>query len=361
MTKKQGFTLVELLVVVAIIGILASMLLPALVQAREAARRVSCANNLKQWGLIFKMYSNENNGFYPPVQAGNFQKEDGTWGEINTLDWGPAVQPLYPEYFNEPMLLYCPSDINMPQNIVNTHKNNDLNADWCIYYGPPEDEDSLSCIRAVDSSYCYFGYVLDKMGPGSSVAYDYTDIMHYWNSKFSSTPQLINAGAQLTLLLIALEYAVQQAGSNQGLVPDVNKDFIIWRMNWTCGVESMLPPGLLNWQDPDDPDFETKGNIIELGNSKSYYFGNSVIMRLRDGVERHLISDMNNPAATAKAQSDIFVMNDLVASQVVKMNHATGGCNVLYLDGHVAFQRYVKDGPAPTNALVAKLGYLQDY
>src|SRR5262245_31056425 len=74
--RRAGFTLVELLVVIAIIGILVALLLPAIQSAREAARRASCTNNLKNLGLAVLKYQDANKIF--PTSEG--------WDESYTQD-----------------------------------------------------------------------------------------------------------------------------------------------------------------------------------------------------------------------------------------------------------------------------------
>jgi prepilin-type processing-associated H-X9-DG protein len=85
--------------------------------------------------------------------------------------------------------------------------------------------------------------------------------------------------------------------------------------------------------------------------------GTSALWRLREGIERFLVTDVDNPAASATAQSEVFILYDKTATIVQYFNHVPCGVNVLYLDGHVDFVRY--PGPAPaTKGFALTMGYL---
>jgi prepilin-type processing-associated H-X9-DG protein len=227
----------QVAVLVAAVGILA-VLMPALSRAREAARRASSANNLKQMGLIFKMYANENDGKFPPLAP-----YKGVW----MVDFAR----LYPEYVSDMTIFVNPRLSDYGELVEQMNR---------LLAEPPIDWEKVTRIAA--KSYTYTNWVIQ----------DDTEV-----------EQLKEGYMQLA-----------------------------------------------------KADYDTD---LQVDNQTFY--------RLREGVERFMIIDINNPAASAMAQSEVPVMFETMHDgEPQGLLQKEPGYNVMYMDGHVEFIRYEEKFPA---------------
>lgn len=109
-TREQGFTLIKLLVVIAIIAILAAILFPVFLKARARAYRATCQSNLKQLGLAVTLYTQDND---EKLMAGHPLAVLNPDGGGNYGGW---AGPVYP-YLRAPAVFLCPTDPRTPQTV----------------------------------------------------------------------------------------------------------------------------------------------------------------------------------------------------------------------------------------------------
>jgi len=307
----SGVRWIELLVVIIILTVLALLFLPGFMRywRLDILRMSPCQSTLKHWGQVLSMYADEDpEQKYPYMHIEQKEREskDSEGLEYPMLLVIPKLELLYPSLTGDFGLLYCPAQSER-DDYIETIQKGGVNGLYEKYQG-------------YHFGYVYFGWVFDRL-----------DIKPA--QKLTDFPVLCR------MMALSESPAIQDTESIF-VTPQFAAGMDTLFSSLLEGNEAKMP--LQYFSDVADNDLTVTAS---LGNG-----GGDTIHRIAKGIERFFITDYHDPGATARFQSSISVMMETYRvsnSTEYYFNHIPGGCNVLFMDGHLEFVRYVSGDPGP--------------
>jgi prepilin-type processing-associated H-X9-DG protein len=298
------------------------------------------------------MYSGENRDFFPEMQ---------TWlpGFRDEL-LGVDIAGCYPEYLTDPFITKCSSDSDADSSVWGQSVLDLGDGKTRIESLIQSGQANANCMVAHLSfprSYVYFGWATDH-GSSARLAWK---CLEYSNEGVRSRYGLFGEAGGIETLRVDLGSGCPyDTGDAEGAW--YNDDSDVWYGFYRVPGPVRIQYGAAG---------AYKGRVVLTQNgdaltswastqdryvSESHAIGPDTLYRLREGIERFFITDINNPAGGNKAQSGLPIMMDVWAQSrktsddggnvdgssagVLVFNHVPGGSNVLYMDGHVEFVRY---------------------
>ncbi|MBN2310142.1 MAG: hypothetical protein JXR94_14305 [Candidatus Hydrogenedentes bacterium] len=252
--------------------------------------------------------------------------------DFQCCPWG---HDIYPEYCTDMNIYFCPSDLSNPEDYLDCSLGTDglPKGDWCAgckgglpathpNFGAPDPGEFE------DASYVYYAWTCENL-----------DV---WVTMITYTTH-----GDFMAMTDGLD---DWGGDRDSMIEAYSSDLDI--SGQEAAIETAVQDG------------------IGIAITASGTGGGSVIYRLREGIERFMITDINNPAGTAVAQSEIAVMWDGINANIPgekdsadvseDFSHMPGGCNVLYMDGHVKFSKYPSEDH-PVTEVDALIGRTWDW
>jgi len=207
-----------------------------------------------------------------------------------------AIEPMFPEYMPDMSVLLCPSSLAGATPLEEWDVGPSLSPKWQEWTGSMATEGQtgngvVDACEVYGVPYVYLGWMIDD------------EMAHEWAEAADDHDH------------------GRQHPTEEATTFDENVDAlsIVWLADPTA----------------TDRDWAVSEHAEGTGTA-----GGDVVFRLREGVERFIITDINNAGAGSVSQSDLAVMWDTIMQMAVHFNHIPGGANILYMDGHVTFRKY---------------------